>query len=106
METHWLERWRAELMNILRHPWHSLVSLLAAVGGLIVWIWSLLVRVAVGGRRWVHRLWGFSLWQMAKAALYTVLVLCVLGVLGLSLIHIFLAYPRFEVILILVERAE
>jgi hypothetical protein len=82
METHWLERWWAELSNILRHPWHSLVSLLAAVGGLIVWIWTLLVRVAVWCRHWVHRLWGFSLWQMAKAAFYTVLVLCVLGVLG------------------------
>ena len=94
METHWLERWRAKLMNILRHPWHSLVSLLAALGGLIVWIWSLLVRVALAGRRGVHYLWGFSLWQMAKAALYTALVLCVLGVVATILL---VTYPQTKV---------
>ncbi len=94
METHWLERWRAELMDILRHPWHSLVSLLAAVGGLIVWIGRLLVRVAVRVRQWVNYLWGFSLWQMAKAVFYTVLVLSVLGVVGTIFL---ITYPQTKV---------
>ena len=35
MEMHWLDKCWIKIRHIARHPWHSLVSLLSAIGGLI-----------------------------------------------------------------------
>ena len=94
MAIEWLHRWWDKALNILRHPWHSLVSLLAAVGDLIVWILRFLGRVAVWLWRQLRRLANIPLWGMVKVLAYGVLGLCVLA----FLITIFLInYPTTRV---------
>ena len=94
MEMLWLDRWWAKIMSILRHPWHSLVSLLAAVGGLILSIPHFLRIAALWLWRQLKRVASISLWGLVKGLAYAVLGLCVLAfVLTIFLIN----YPSSKV---------
>ncbi len=89
--THWL--WD-KVMGVLRHPWDSLVSLLAAVGGLVLSIPRFLVRAFLWLVRQVRRVFNISLWGLLKGLVYAVVVLCVLG----FLLTVFLVnYPSSKV---------
>jgi mono/diheme cytochrome c family protein len=77
MTIDWHEWWE-KLLNILRHPWHSVVSLFAAVGDLIRWVLRLVWRLALWLWRRVRRLFSISMWQFVKGAVYAVFGLFVL----------------------------
>src|ERR1035441_7027907 len=78
MEPHWLHRLWEKLKNIARHPWHSLVSLLALVGGFIVSIPHFLLEAL----RWFWRVLGriadISLWGLVRGLIYAFLGVCIL----------------------------
>ena len=88
MAMEWLHRLWEKNLNVLRHLWHSLVSLLAAVGHFILslpryflialaWLWRQIKRVA-----------DIPLWKLVLRFVFAVLILCVLLVAaGLYLIN-------------------
>lgn len=81
MNLHWLDRWWTKGIHLLRHPWHSFVSLLAAVGGLILFIVQRLMRAIVWLIRRLGRMMNISLWRIFKALVYAAIALCALGIL-------------------------
>jgi mono/diheme cytochrome c family protein len=94
MEPHWLHRLWEKLENIARHPWHSLVSLLALVGSFIVsipyislralrWFWHLLGRIA-----------DISLWGVVRGLIYAFLGV---GILVCALGFFLVYYPSSKV---------
>jgi cytochrome c5 len=94
MAMHWPHWLWDKVMSILRHPWHSLVSLLAAVGGLIMSIPQFLVRAAHWIAQQVKRVASIPLWGLFRGLVYVVLGLCVLG----FLLTVFLInYPTSKV---------
>ncbi len=75
------------LLNVVRHPWESLVSLLAAVGNVV---WSIPRFLLAIGRwlvRLVRRVASVPLWKLVLRLVYVGLGLCVLLVaIGIFLI--------------------
>jgi nitroreductase len=94
METLWLDRWRDKVVNILRHPWHSLVSLFAAIGDLIIWIAKRLWKAALWFFRQLRRLIDLQLTKLFKAFAYAVVGLCVLA---FFLTIVLINYPTTKV---------
>ncbi|MFZ1918420.1 MAG: di-heme-cytochrome C peroxidase [Terriglobales bacterium] len=98
METSWLDerldRWRTKIISIVRHPLHSLVSLFAAIGGLIVCIATFLWRLARMLYRFLRRLVGMPLKKLFKGLAYAVV-----GFLALAFLItlILIAYPTTKV---------
>ena len=78
MNLSWLDRWRIKLIDILKHPWRSLVSLLAAIGGLIVWLWNLLGTATLWLLRKLRELVHLSLWKLFKGLVYAAIAAAVL----------------------------
>jgi cytochrome c5 len=94
MAMHWPHWLWDKVINVLRHPSQSLVSLLAAVGGLILSIPHFLRIAALWLWRQLKRLASIRLWSLVKGLAYAVLGLCVLG----FLLTIFLInYPSSKV---------
>jgi hypothetical protein len=94
MEMQWLHRWWAKILDILRHPWRSLISLLAAIGDAVLWIARFLGRAALWIWQQLQRLADLPLWGLIKGMIYAVLGLCVLA----FLVTIFLInYPTTKV---------
>jgi hypothetical protein len=86
MGMHWLAAWWREkvlprVLPVLQHPWHSLVSLLVAIGDWSLWLLRFLAPAAPWLWRQVRRVANISLWGLVKGLAFAVLVLCVLGFL-------------------------
>src|ERR1700730_16466238 len=94
MEMQWLDRWRLQVWHLVRHPWHSLVSLLGSVGDLILWVMHFVARAALWLWRQLRRLANIPLWGLVKGLAYGVLGLCVLGFL---LTMFLINYPATKV---------
>src|ERR1700722_6465892 len=99
MELQWLGTWGrgkrlARVLHILRHPWHSLVSLLAAAGGGALWLLHYLRIASLWLWRQLRRVANIRLWGLVKGLAFAFLAVCVLGFLGtISLIN----YPATKV---------
>ena len=90
----WPHRLWEKFIEIVRHPWHSLVSLLAFVGNLIVSIPQFLLTAARWFLRLLRRIVSISLWRLFKGFVYVLLALIVLAV-GLTLFLV--TYPSSKV---------
>src|ERR1700753_4338681 len=77
----WRETALSWLLQIVRHPWQSLVSLAAAIGDFVLWLFHLLARAARWMWRQIRRLVNVSLWGLAKGVIVACLVLFLLGCL-------------------------
>jgi len=94
MQTQWLDRWRAKIVDILRHPWPSLVTLLAALGGSILWVAQRLWKALPWLVRRALRVFDIPLKQLIKIAavgLISLLALMFVGTLFL------ICYPTTKV---------
>lgn len=94
MAFQWLERWRARIIEIVRHPWQSLVSLFAAITTFIIWIARLLWRVLVWIFRQLRALFSVPLWRLLRGIAYAILVLAILGI---AITFILINYPSTKV---------
>jgi mono/diheme cytochrome c family protein len=94
MEMRWLDWLWLKVRTILRHPWHSLISLLAAIGGLIFLVGRFLKRVVLWLWRQLWRLGNISLWGWIKGLTYAFLGICILGFLITILL---ITYPETKV---------
>jgi hypothetical protein len=99
MEMHWLATWWREkvlprLLPILRHPWRSLVSLLAKIGDWTLWLLHVLATASRWLWRQLRRVGNVSLWGMVKGLVFGVLGLCVLAFLSTIIL---INYPTTRV---------
>jgi hypothetical protein len=81
MATDWMYRWWAKFLDILRHPWRSLISLLAAVGGLVWWFLRFLGRCLLWMFRKLRHLLRMRTWKLVRVLAYAFVTMCVLGLL-------------------------
>lgn len=81
MAMEWVHRWWAKFLDILRHPWHSLVSLFAAVGSLVWWILRFLGRCLLWLYRKLRDLVRMQTWRFVRVLAYAFVAICVLGLL-------------------------
>jgi mono/diheme cytochrome c family protein len=72
MAMQWLHGLWEKILSVLRHPWHSLVSLLTAVGHLILSIPRFLVIAALWLWRQLKRVASIRLWTLVKGFAYAV----------------------------------
>jgi mono/diheme cytochrome c family protein len=94
MAMQWLHRLWHKLKLILRHPWHSLVSLLAAVGHFILSIPRFLVIAALWTWQKLKRVARIRLWSLFKGFAYAAIGLCVLAFL---ITLVLINYPTYKV---------
>ena len=90
----WPHRLWERFLEIVRHPWRSLVSLLAFIGNLILSIPQFLLAVARWFVRLLRRIVSISLWRLFRIFVYAVLALVVLAA-GLTLFLV--TYPSSKV---------
>jgi hypothetical protein len=94
MQLEWVHRLWAKFLDILRHPWHSLVSLFAAVGTLVWWILQFAGRCLLWLYRKVRDLLRMRTWKLVRVLAYALVIICVLGLL---LTIIAFKYPSSKV---------
>jgi hypothetical protein len=94
MAKRWLHRLWVEVLNLLQHPWHALVSLLGAVGGLVLSIPHFLRMVALWLWRCLERLVSIRLWTLFKVLAFAIMGFFVLAFLGTLIL---INYPTSQV---------
>ncbi len=94
MEMLWLHRFWEKVFNVLRHPWDSLVSMLAWVGNLILSIPQLLLRAGRWLVRTVRRMVSIPFWKFFWRLVYVALGI---GVVASALGLFLLTYPSSKV---------
>jgi mono/diheme cytochrome c family protein len=94
MEQQWLTRWWGKVEPILRHPWHSLVSLFTLIGEYTLKTLHVLTAAARWLWRQVLRIPNIPLRALAIGLAFALVALCVVG----TLLTIFLInYPTTRV---------
>jgi len=94
MAIKWIESWRTRITEILRHPWRSLVSLLAGIGDFVLWIEKLLWHATLWIVRELGALFSIPLWRLLRGLAYA---LVILAILATAVTFFLINYPSTKV---------